>query len=297
MPNAPSADSLKALLSARMKPEVASGFASELAEVGADPRSAHLLAAFTAAARRLGKAALGAAATASLRGPTDDVPLAPFTVDVAGRVLLLLAFAEANPADLEQTVWDAYREGDASEKIAIMRALSLLPEGERFLSLALDAGRTNDTHVFAALACDNPFPARHYPELEFNKLVMKAAFVRVPVERVLGLERRANPELARMVLDYVAEQEAAGRSFPAPIWRAVSAPPPPGAVAKMLEYASHHEPDMRLWAIRGLSGLRPEGAQPLLAERLLVESDETVQGALRAALELLASGQERSRFR
>ncbi len=297
MPNAPSADPLVALLSARVTPEVAGGFAQELSELRADPRSSRLLTSFTSAARRLGRAPLNAAPAASLMGPVDAVPLVPFSADVAGRVLLLLTFAEANPLELEASVWEAYREGDTSEKIAIVRALSLLPDSERFLGLALDAGRTNDTHLFRSLACDNPFPARHYPELEFNKLVMKAAFVRVPIERVLGLERRGNAELSRMTLDYVAEQEAAGRSFPAPIWLAACTSPPPRAASKMLEYASHADAEMRLWAIRALSRLRPEGAAALLAERLLVEPDDSVRSALRAELELLTSSEDRSRSR
>jgi hypothetical protein len=297
MPNAPSADPLVALLSARVTPEVAGSFADELKALRDDARGARLLTSFTAAARRLGRAALGAEPSASLQGPDDAVPLAPFTADVAGRVLLLLTFAAANPSELEPSVWEAYREGDTSEKIAVVRALALLPDNQRFLSLALDAGRTNDTHLFRALACDNPFPARHYPELEFNKLVMKAAFVRVPVERVLGLARRGNAELSRMVLDYVAEQEAAGRSFPAPIWLAACASPPPGAITKMLEYVGHADAEMRLWAVRALALLRAEGLAPLLTERLLVERDDAVKSALRAELELLTSSEDRSRSR
>lgn len=297
MSQATGADSLMALLEARMQPDVAARFAEELAALRGDPQSTRLLTAFTSAARRVGKAPLGAETHACVRGASDEVPLSPFTVDVAARVLLLLTFAEANQAGLEASVWEAYREGDASEKIAVVRALSLLPAPERFLNLALDAGRTNDTHLFGALACDNPFPARHYPELEFNKLVMKAAFVRVPVERVLGLERRTNPELSRMVLDYVAEQEAAGRTFPAPIWLAVGPAAPAAAVAKMLEYANHPDADMRSWAIRALGRQEAEGVGPRLAARLRVETDEGVQSALRGALELRASAEERTRSR
>jgi len=295
MPNAPSTETLTAQLRACVSSEAAAEFARELGTLRAEPDSTRLLTSFSAAARRLGKASLGADASASVHGPVDAVPLAPFTADVAGRALLLLTLAEAKPDALEDAVWNAYREGDTSEKIAIVRSLSLLPEPERFLDLALDAGRTNETHLFSALACDNPFPARYYPELEFNKLVMKAAFVRVPVERVQGLDRRANAELSRMVLDYVAEQEAAGRGFPAPIWLAVSVSPPPGAVAKMLSYTHHESAEMRLWAVRGLARLGPERVAPSLDERLGVEADERVKAALVEAIELLSPSDDRSR--
>ena len=164
----------------------------------------------------------------------DPVPLAGLTADVAGRIALLMALGEVKPELLADAVEGVYREGDTREKLAVVRGLALLPEQARFVGIALDAGRTNDTELFRGVACDNPFAARHYPELEFNKLVMKAAFVRAPVDRIVGLERRENPELARMGMEYIDEQESAGRGFVAEIWLAIAPHAPPGAVGRML---------------------------------------------------------------
>jgi len=143
-----------------------------------------------------------------LPGSSDPVPTEGWTVDDAGRVLILLA---AGDRGLIETL---YREGDSREKRAVLRALPLLAGGERFVELALDAGRTNESDLFAALACDNPYPARHYGEREWNKLVMKAAFVGAPLSRIVGLERRSNRELCRMALEYIDQQESAGRAVP-----------------------------------------------------------------------------------
>jgi hypothetical protein len=162
--------------------------------------------AFVSAGRRVGRGPL--AAGEPLPGSSDPVPTLGWTVDDTARVLLLLAAGD--PA-LTETL---YREGDSREKRAVLRALPLLADDERYLAIALDAGRTNESDLFAALACDNPYPARHYGEPEWNKLVMKAAFVGAPLARIVGLERRSNRELCRMALDYADQQESAGRALP-----------------------------------------------------------------------------------
>jgi len=162
--------------------------------------------AFVSAGRHLGRAPLTAGEP--LPGPSDPVPTDGWTVDDAARVVLLLAAGD--PALIDTL----YREGDSREKRAVLRALPLLDGGERFVELALDAGRTNESDLFAALACDNPYPARHYGERDWNKLVMKAAFVGAPLARIVGLARRNNRELCRMALDYIDQQESAARAAP-----------------------------------------------------------------------------------
>src|SRR5688500_1971433 len=170
--------------------------------------------AFVSAGRRIGRGPL--ASGEPLPGAEDPVPTDGWTVDDAARVVLLLA-----AGDPELTV-ELYREGDSREKRAVLRALPLLGEGERFLEVARDAGRTNESDLFAALACDNPYPARHYDARAWNQLVMKAAFVGAPIDRIAGLERRGNSELCRMALDYVDQQQSAGREFPAELERLVA---------------------------------------------------------------------------
>ncbi len=45
-------------------------------------------------------------------------------------------------------------------------------------------------------------------------MVLKALFIEVALERILGLQRRITPELRRMAKDYAGERAAAGRSIP-----------------------------------------------------------------------------------
>jgi hypothetical protein len=134
------------------------------------------------------------------------------------RAILLLAASEALPAaEHAGVVEEAFRRGDNVERCALLKSLALLPESRRFLKTAAEASRTEVQEVFEAIACENAYPATHFPELNFNQLGLKALFLEVPLARVHEWRPRCNPELARMVSDYEAERAAAGRTVPADI--------------------------------------------------------------------------------
>ena len=141
-------------------------------------------------------------------------------IDLARLVLLLEAF-EGETTDGADSLGKYFRAGDQTEQLLVLRALALLDDDGRLKPIALDAGRRNDTALFAALALDNPYPAAYYDEREFNQLVLKALFLEQPLARVHGLLARANPELSRMCQDYAEEREAAGRTVPDDIWLAL----------------------------------------------------------------------------
>ena len=85
----------------------------------------------------------------------------------------------------------------------------------------MDACRSHIQPLFEAIACENPYPARHFPELNFNQMVLKVLFTGVALDRVVGLQARVTPELQRMAADYASERRAAGRSIPPDIWRLI----------------------------------------------------------------------------
>ena len=181
------------------------------------PTRDDLFVAFAGATRKVGKRPLVLPddARARLEAAGVDWPLAERTDDLY-RVALLAA-AEATATDAAAfvaLVSDLFRAGDSEERRAVLRALPVLPAPERFVALAVDACRTNVVPIFEAIAAENPFPARHFPDLHFHQLVLKAVFLGVRLPRVLGLAARVTPELARMADDYAAERRAAGRSVP-----------------------------------------------------------------------------------
>lgn len=187
-------------------------------------------AELTAAPRSLGKAplVLSPEERAQLRAAGVTWPIEGWPLDQLGRVTMLaLASARLSPSELEAVVGACYRQGDSRERWAVLRALPFLAPPERFIPLAVDGCRTNEVPVFEAIACENPFPSRWFPDLHWNQMVLKALFLGVALDRIVDLDRRATPELARMALDYANERRAAGRAVPADVDRL--APPPPGA--------------------------------------------------------------------
>lgn len=179
-------------------------------------------ALFAETARLLGRApvTLGEDERARLRAAAAEWGAADVTLDELGRIgLLLTAAGHLLPPELEALVATVYDEGDSRERRAVLRALPLLPEPERFVERAVAACRTSVVPVFEAIACENPYPARHFPDGSFNQMVLKVLFQGLRLERVVGLARRCSPELARMGEDLARERRAAGRPVPEDLCR------------------------------------------------------------------------------
>jgi hypothetical protein len=178
-----------------------------------------LLTAFASLGRKFGSSAL--ALTPEARGALDALgyraPASVSRAQLARMFLLVEACARLSPAQHVALLTRAYRTASSEERVALLRVLPLLPEPPRFLPVATDACRTHVLDVFEAIACDNPYPVRHFDQASFNQLVVKALFVGAPLARVEGLRERHNPELLRMVRDYVSERRAAGRSIPSDV--------------------------------------------------------------------------------
>jgi len=191
---------------------------SERAMIRGGVTGPRLSQAYTIAARRFGKQPLD---------PTDDeramvaaidpeLTLAQWDATDLGRVALLHAVFEGalSADDATALAIDVYEAGDAREQQSWLRAVCLLPDNDRYAATAIDACRTNILPLFESIACENPFPLRRFPELNFNQMVLKAVFNNVALARIVGLERRLNAELSRMAAAYVSERQAAGRTVP-----------------------------------------------------------------------------------
>lgn len=173
-------------------------------------------AAFATVRRRLGESipALSEDDLRALSGLGMVVP-ERWTLDRLGRAALLARALEVLPTD-EHVGFarEMYLRGDFHEQGAILQSLALLPEPGRFVDIATDACRTNILDVFESIACENPYPAAHFRDLNFNQLVMKAFFMGVEVGRIVGLGDRKTAKLSRMAADFASERRAAGRPVP-----------------------------------------------------------------------------------
>ena len=142
-----------------------------------------------------------------------------WTLEHLGRSLLLLS---QFPDRLEPLFAQLYGIGSVSEQVALLQALPLLPESDRYLYWAQEGFRSHITAVFNAIALNNPYPAEYFDMTTWNQLVLKAMFVGSPLHLIWGLDDRANVTLSRMSMDYLHERWAAGRTVTPEFWRVVA---------------------------------------------------------------------------
>lgn len=141
-------------------------------------------------------------------------------LDLARVVLVLQA---------EQVFGDAFLpllrklliSADADERSAVNYCLPYLKDGMTLHDIATESLRTNIKPVFESLAHFNPYTQTGLSEHAFNQMVLKALFIESELWPIQGLEERANPHLARMLIDYMRERVAAKRVVHYELFRAI----------------------------------------------------------------------------
>ncbi|MFG0319468.1 MAG: EboA domain-containing protein, partial [Planctomycetota bacterium JB042] len=203
--------------------------------------------------------------------------------DAVGAVLL----DEAGVDD--GTLVDLYLHGDLEERIIVLRALGLRPVTDGTVRLLEEAQRTNMESHFKAAACDSNLPLRATAHAEFGsegfrRMILKAAFLGLPEERLLDVDQGADEELSRMLQDLATEREAAGRA----IWPGTSLliahAPTAGSVARVVGGLEHGDDRLRHAAARGLLRLNRRDLEPFAAERLPREPRQAIRELLERAI-------------
>ena len=201
----------------------------------------------------------------------------------AARVALVLSRPDLAEDAGARAVEDAFRYADVGELCALYRSLAFLPRGERFVWRAGEGCRTNMTAVFVSIACDQPFPRAHFDEATWNQMVVKALFVGAPAWRIVGLDERLSPELARMALDLSDERRSAGRPVQHELWLCPGTHGGERAVAALERELDAANPNV-LGRRAAAYGLARAGRDDLLRARLEGERDAEVAAAMRDAL-------------
>ncbi|WP_380166695.1 EboA domain-containing protein [Jannaschia sp. R86511] len=231
------APALQAELDARLDDDSRAAYAAARQRVTDDPGSLDVV--FPATGRTVGRAPLAPGDTTGLLGSVDDL----------ARVLLLLAATDR--ADLARHL---YRDGDAAERRAVVRALHLLPAAGDVDDLLADALRTNDPRLVAAAM--GP-AADALDDDAWRQAVLKCLFTGVPLACVHRLQERRDDTLEVMAARYVAERVAAGRDVPADVGDVLPPDSPALEHAGLSEAEQGGHPDRLAAAARARELLLP----------------------------------------
>jgi hypothetical protein len=181
-------------------------------------------AAIGLAPRRLGRADLAltlldAARAAELRPGFDP---RDWSVDQLARVALMVASHDGDDAAFASRFDSFCTTAEVHELIALCRGLPIYPGAQLIEPRAREAVRSGMKPVFEAVAHHNPYPSEIFAEGPWNHMVVKALFIGSSLWPIQGLDQRANPRLARMLVDLAQERWAAGRPVSGELWRCVA---------------------------------------------------------------------------
>lgn len=178
---------------------------------------------FSAIPRFVGKAIVepGQSVKSRLQDIRPGFTLGAWPADRLARSWWLLQLPVADSAAYIRSVERLFLAAEMNEQVALYGSLPLLAFPESFTRRCAEGVRTNISSVFEAVALDNPYAAQYLEEGSWNQLVLKAFFMDVAVNRIEGLDQRANPKLAHILSDYAHERWAAGRPVNPVLWRPV----------------------------------------------------------------------------
>ena len=145
-----------------------------------------------------------------------------WTIDRISRVWLLLQWDTTNKDKYYQTIENLFLSAEMNESVALYSALPFLAYPEIWIKRCAEGIRSNIGSVLEAIMYNNPYPSVYLDQSAWNQLILKAFFTEKNVPLIIGLDERANKELALILSDYARERWAAGRRVNPILWRLVA---------------------------------------------------------------------------
>lgn len=202
----------------------AAWFRGALSEVAKATIERPLSVAIGLASRRLGKAdlALPAADLARAEALRPGLDLSDWSIDQLARVALMVRSYVGDDAAFAAQFDSFCTTAEINELIALCRGLPLYPNAALNEPRAREAVRSGMKPVFEAVAHRNPYPRESFAEDSWNQMVVKVFFIGSTLWPIQGLDERANPRLARMLVGLAQERWAADRQVSGELWRCVA---------------------------------------------------------------------------
>jgi hypothetical protein len=214
------------------------------------------------APRRLGKADLSLTAddralATALRPGLDP---GEWSVDQLARIAFMAASHTGDDVAFALRLDAFCTTAEVNELIALCRGLPIYPAPALLEPRAREAVRSSIKPVFEAVVHRNPYPGEIFSEDAWNHMVVKALFIGSTLWPIQKLDERANPRLARMLVDLAHERWSAGRPVSGELWRCV-APHADQAGVAALAHVLETGNDMERLAVA--LALQPVSAHPL----------------------------------
>ncbi|RZL20799.1 MAG: hypothetical protein EOO96_24670 [Pedobacter sp.] len=145
--------------------------------------------------------------------------IADWSIDRLARVWLLSVHSLADAEKSHPVIEHLFLSAEVNEAVALYSALPFLAAPESWIKRCSEGIRSNIGSVLEAIMEHNPYPSKHLNEAAWNQLVLKAFFTEKDINKINGLDDRANEQLALTLSDYARERYAAGRQINPQLWR------------------------------------------------------------------------------
>jgi hypothetical protein len=144
-----------------------------------------------------------------------------WSIDRLSRAYLLLNLDVADKDEYFRKIENLFLAAEMSELVALYSALPLLAYPEIWVKRCSEGIRSNIGSVLEAIMYHNPYPAQNLDQAAWNQLVLKAFFTDKEIGKIIGIDTRANKELAYILSDYAHERWAAKREVNPNLWRLI----------------------------------------------------------------------------
>ncbi len=148
--------------------------------------------------------------------------LQDWTIDRLTRFWLLMQIPSSNKSLYHNKIDTLFNAAEMNEQVALYSSLFILNYPADWQSRCAEGIRSNIGTVLEAIMYNNPYPSQNLDENAWNQMVLKAFFTEKYVNRIIGLDERANAELASILIDYADERWSAHRTVNPQLWRLLS---------------------------------------------------------------------------
>jgi hypothetical protein len=132
-----------------------------------------------------------------------------WTIDRLVRVHIILQADKGDKEVYFRAIENLFLAAEMGELVALYSALPVLPYPEMWVKRCSEGIRSNIGDVLAAIMYSNPYPAKYLDQSAWNQLILKAFFTDKDINKITGVDERANKDLAYIISDYAHERWAA----------------------------------------------------------------------------------------